>query len=137
MLVSVLSGLARLDVDPWQEAADLARLPGETATQRLASLISLLRDKDASYLDPRTIATRLIALLPNRNDTKNQSRNTSHSISATINSRPWWVYVILMSFMLGAQFVIASKQLPTKTGSVQAEPSSTVSPQISPQRSKQ
>ena len=35
MLVSVLSGLARLDVDPWQEAADLAQLPGETATQRL------------------------------------------------------------------------------------------------------
>jgi len=36
MLVSVLSGLARSDVDPWQEAATLAELPGETATQRLA-----------------------------------------------------------------------------------------------------
>ena len=88
MLVSVLSGLARLDVDPWQEAADLAQLPGETATQRLASLIGALRDGDPSYLDPRTIAMRLIALLPNRNGTKNQSQNTPHSISATINSRP-------------------------------------------------
>jgi hypothetical protein len=39
MLVSVLSGLARSDVDPWQEAARLAELPEETATQRLASLI--------------------------------------------------------------------------------------------------
>ena len=29
MLVSVLSGLARLDVDPWQEAAKLAQLPGK------------------------------------------------------------------------------------------------------------
>ena len=40
MLLSVLSALARLDVDPWQEAAQLAGLPGETATQRLASLIA-------------------------------------------------------------------------------------------------
>jgi hypothetical protein len=28
MLLSVLSALARLDLDPWQEAAELARLPG-------------------------------------------------------------------------------------------------------------
>jgi hypothetical protein len=134
MLVSVLSGLARLDVDPWQEAAKLAQLPGETATQRLASLIGALRDRDWSYLDPPTVATRLIALLPNRNDTKNQSRNTPHSIGATISSRPWWVYVIFMSFVLGAQFMIASKQLPTKADGVQSEPSSTVSPQVPPER---
>jgi hypothetical protein len=96
MLVSVLSGLARLEVDPWQEAAKLAQLPGETATQRLASLIGALRDKDWSYLDPPTVAIRLIALLPNRNDTKNQSRNTPHSIGATISSRPWWVRLEFM-----------------------------------------
>jgi hypothetical protein len=71
-------------------------------------------------------------LLPNRNDTKNQSRNTLHSISATINSRPWWVYVIFMSFVLGTQFMAASKQLPMKAASVPAEPSSMVSPQIPP-----
>ena len=137
MLVSVLSGLGRLDVDPWQEAAKLAQLPGETATQRLASLIGTLRDRDSSYLDPRAIATRLIALLPNRSDTKNQTRDTPHGISATINSRPWWVYVIFMSFVLGAQFMIASKQLPTKADSVQTERSSPVSPQIPPERAGQ
>jgi hypothetical protein len=137
MLVSVLSGLARLDVDPWQEAADLAQLPGETATQRLASLIGALRDGNPSYLDPRAIAMRLIALLPNRNGTKNQSQNTPHSISATINSRPWWAYVIFMCFVLGAQFMIANKQLPTKADSAQAESSNPVSPQIPPERSGQ
>ena len=40
MLLSVLSALARLDVDPWQEAADLARLPRDSATQRLTALIA-------------------------------------------------------------------------------------------------
>jgi hypothetical protein len=137
MLVSVLSGLARLDVDPWQEAAKLAQLPGETATQRLASLIGVLRDRESSYLDPRAIATRLIALLPNRNDAKNQSQNAPHSISATINSKPWWVYVIFMFFVLGAQFMIASKELPTKAGNVQLEPSIPVSTQVPLERSGQ
>jgi hypothetical protein len=137
MLVSVLSGLARLDVDPWQEAAKLAQLPGETARQRLISLIDVLRDRDLSFLDPSAIATRLITLLPNRNDTKIQSRNTPHSISPTINFRPWWVYVIFMSFVLGSQFMIASKQLPAKADSVQGEPSSPIYSQIPPERSGQ
>ena len=36
MLLSVVSALARLDLDPWQEAASLTGLPVGTATQRLA-----------------------------------------------------------------------------------------------------
>src|ERR1700751_4445600 len=60
MLLSVLSALARLDVDPWQEAAELARLPGETGTQRLASLIAALPDRPSPHLDPGTIAARLV-----------------------------------------------------------------------------
>jgi hypothetical protein len=51
-------------VDPWQEAARLAELPGETATQRLASLIGALPDRVASHPEPRAIAARLVALLP-------------------------------------------------------------------------
>ena len=47
MLVSVLSGLARSDVDPWQEAAKLAQLPGEAATKELAALIGALPDRAA------------------------------------------------------------------------------------------
>jgi hypothetical protein len=38
MPLSVLSALARLDLDPWQEAAELSELPKGTATQRLAAL---------------------------------------------------------------------------------------------------
>jgi len=63
-LLSVLSALARLDVDPWQEAASLARMSRESATQRLASLIVALPGGLLAHLDSRTIAIRLIALLP-------------------------------------------------------------------------
>jgi hypothetical protein len=83
------------------------------------------------------IAMRLIALLPNRNRTKNQSQNRSHKIGAVINSRSWWMYVIFMCFVLGAQFVIANKQLSTKADSAQAESSNPVPSEIPPEGSGQ
>jgi hypothetical protein len=64
MRVSVLSALARLGVDPWQEAQDLAALPTESAGQRLDTLIAVLPDVPALRQDHRAVATRLIALLP-------------------------------------------------------------------------
>ena len=66
MRISVLSALARLEVDPWQEAAKLAMLPGVTATARLASLIALLPSEPSMHRDPDTIAAGLVALLPRR-----------------------------------------------------------------------
>jgi hypothetical protein len=49
--LSVLSALARLDIDPWQEAANLARMSRESATQRLSSLIDTLPGKSLTHLD--------------------------------------------------------------------------------------
>jgi hypothetical protein len=60
--MSLLTALARLDVDAWEEAASLARLPLESATQRLASLLSTLPNGPAPD-ESVTIATRLVALL--------------------------------------------------------------------------
>src|SRR5471030_962988 len=67
MMLSVLSALARQGVDPWQEAARLAVLPGKTATQRLASMIAALPETPSAHPDPGMIAARLIALLPRVN----------------------------------------------------------------------
>jgi hypothetical protein len=66
MPLSVLSALARLDLDPWQEAAELSELPKDTATQRLASLIARLPGGRWTPTDSRSIAHRLIELLPRR-----------------------------------------------------------------------
>jgi hypothetical protein len=137
MSISVLSGLARSDVDPWQEAAKLARLPGETATQRLAALIGALPDRAALCADPGTIATRLVRLLPHPPRFNNASQETSHGAWAVMNSRPWWVYVLFMSFMLGSQFLIASHQLPTKVDKVEVSASGPVSRSVPPVNSGQ
>ena len=130
MLVSVLSGLARSDVDPWQEAAKLAALPGETATQRLVSLIGALPDRVASYPDYRTIAARLVALLPRPLGSSGLSQGASHSAWAVMNSRPWWMYVVVMSFVLGSQFLIASHQLTAKPDDANMKAASIISPPV-------
>lgn len=66
MPLSVVSALARLDFDPWDEAANLARLPGNKAIERLAALIGSLPDRTLARRDPEPIAARLIGLLPRR-----------------------------------------------------------------------
>src|SRR5271157_3271525 len=62
--LSVLSALARLDVDPWQEATSLARMPREAAAVRLNALIDALPQEPASAIPSKTGAADLVALLP-------------------------------------------------------------------------
>jgi hypothetical protein len=62
--LSVVSALARLDLDPWQEAAELTQLPKETAAQRLGALLTKLPGGNPADSDSQTVALRLIALLP-------------------------------------------------------------------------
>jgi len=61
--LSVLSVLARLNLDPWAEAAALAQMPRPCAVRRLGSLIDALPDR-STQLDVVAISGRLIALLP-------------------------------------------------------------------------
>ncbi|MGO9423704.1 hypothetical protein [Roseiarcus sp.] len=75
--LSVLSALARLDVDPWQEATSLARMPREAAAERLTALIDALPREPASAVPSQTSAADLIALLP-----KGQTPNVRSSDKA-------------------------------------------------------
>lgn len=108
MLLSVVSALARLDLDPWQEAAKLARLPEETAMQRLTSLIETLPN-DEPGRDPPTIAARLIRLLPRPASPAVASRMSVQGTSAVRNI-PGFVYVIFFLLVLSAQWIAAGHQ---------------------------
>jgi hypothetical protein len=133
MLLSVLSALARLDVDPWQAAGELAQLPRETATQRLAALIATLPDRPSAHLAPGTVATRLIVLLPHRASSNIRSRETLFGINAVSDPRSFmYAVVIFTSFVLGAQWMIASHQPPAQVDNTTGPPSSTVFPQMPP-----
>ena len=64
MALSVVSALARLDFDPWQEAARLADLPKHLAAEALGRLIGQLPDGRWNRSDSATIAAGLVELLP-------------------------------------------------------------------------
>ena len=64
MTLSVVSVLARLGNDPWQEAGRLAGLPMPEAIESLARIIASMPTSVWPLQAAMTIATRLIALLP-------------------------------------------------------------------------
>jgi hypothetical protein len=136
MPLSVLSAPARLDVDPWLEAAKLARLPRETATQRLASSIAALPNALSAHLDPGTIAARLIALLPRQASSKIPSPGTLLDAGDATKFRTGiFMYAVFIAFILAAQWIAVGRQPLAQVDSVQAPTSSTVLPQTLPPNS--
>jgi hypothetical protein len=130
--LSVLSALARLGIDPWQEAAELARLPRETATQRLASSIASLPDGASAYLEGETVAARLIARLPSRTDSQTVSRGAPDLGDATKLRFGLWMYAVLIVVMVAAQWIAASGQTPGHVEDTHAAVSGTYIPQTPP-----
>ena len=64
--LSVLSVIAGYDIDPWEEAARLSRLPESAAIEELVALLGALDAASATPPGPACTAARLIALLPHR-----------------------------------------------------------------------
>jgi hypothetical protein len=62
--LSVLSALARLDLDPWAEGARLTNLPKEAAARALTALIARFPADRRSSSDLHEVAARLVELLP-------------------------------------------------------------------------
>ena len=60
----VLSGLSRLGIDPWDEAARLSQLPKERAIEALGGRIARLPPGVWQVSDAAGIAARLVELLP-------------------------------------------------------------------------
>ena len=136
-LLSVVSALARLDVDPWDEAARLAGMPGEAATQRLSALLASLPAEPASDPERRTIAARLVGLLPQRPVTDGSAPKISPRAAAAAKSQAVTYaiyYVIFMLFILLSQWLIGSRQAPVQFGEV-STPSSATAPSPAPPRS--
>jgi hypothetical protein len=65
-LLSMLSALARLGVDPWGEAARLANMPREGAAAALATLLARLPRNGVELPDYAELAQHLVEFLPQR-----------------------------------------------------------------------
>lgn len=72
MPLSVLSALARLGLDPWQEARRLANLPARAAVEGLAQVIAGMPASPWPLPAATVIAERLVGLLPRQRDARRE-----------------------------------------------------------------
>jgi len=101
--LSVLSALARQDIDPWTEAARLCQLPEETALEQIIALLDALPIRILASLDRMKVASRLCALLPrptasNRPGVR-QATGGQHLAAFAFNWRLFYLYFCLMFLM--------------------------------------
>jgi hypothetical protein len=101
MRLSVISALARMNVDPWEEATRLAAMPKAIAEKTLLSILDLVSGRSWKSPEAAAIAARLVRLLPQPGE--------AAAIAPTATAREpaqrksyWWVWVgfaLAMSFM--------------------------------------
>lgn len=98
MVLTALSALARLGVDPWAEAARLSALPRDAATKRLSAIISGSSHGQWAASAVNDIAARLAALLP-----PSQAHDAQSTAIMPAKSRPSAMAIVfLMIFFVNA-----------------------------------
>jgi hypothetical protein len=114
MVLSVLSMLARRDLDPWKEAAELAALPIDAATRRLASLIAGLPGM-AGRPEVGGTANRLVVLLPKQTHSTTPPGETVIGDTLGLTKSSILIWMVVMGVIVGTQAVQASRQPPAQT----------------------
>ncbi len=92
--LTILSVLARLGKDPWDEAARWVRLPKALVVDAIAASISQMPLDAQALLDARLTASRLTLLLPVPADTAANVQGFTKSLVT-----PGW---LSLAFLLGA-----------------------------------
>lgn len=93
--VSVISMLARLEVDPWTEASDLAAMPDEPARKRLDTLMTRFKDVPTLERDQSKIISALLDLLPRKKAAANlNSPDVTAKLPALAMGLPLHWYII-------------------------------------------
>jgi hypothetical protein len=133
--LSVLSALARQDIDAWQEAARLAQLPKDHAVNSLASTIWKSDSKRWSPSAASIAAVRLIELLPSHVGSRDSSITDNSSSKMTM----WLVYgIIIWSVAVSGSITRqANKEASpphTNIAAGQQEEASTSSPILGPSK---
>jgi hypothetical protein len=109
MRLSVLSALARMNVDPWEEAGRLATMPRAIAERTLLSVLDRVSGRSWKSAEAAAVAARLVGLLPHSGEAGNTGPLTAANFAAgAANGRGrqtayWWVLLALsvaMSFMV-------------------------------------
>lgn len=100
--LTVLSALARLGLDPWNEAARLTALPKEAATSALTATIARLPEGAWKVSEARSIAVRLVNYLPHH-DAQSRKSSPNGRIEQRRSDSPsqnWLIWLALAAVVL-------------------------------------
>jgi len=113
MPLTIISALARSGVDPWREAARIARLPKESALEMLARMIP-----DRSGDEAADFASSLISLLPAARPSLNSP------LPGPAGGVPRWSPLIpgLLALLIGLAVFALFRTAPPTTGQDQKPP---------------
>lgn len=128
----VVSVLARLDLDPWAEAAELTQMPTDTAVQRLSALLARLPDGLPADIDPKTLALRLISLLPASASKAGDwsARGEASGVPAAVNFAFLVMFSMIIMLIVSDAMHLADNSMPGPAkAAVAAAPVSPVSAQ--------
>ena len=112
--LTMLSTLARLGEDPWQEAALWARQPKSDVIDLLTARIVNMPLTSQALQDARSTASRLVLLLPMQSRTAGSGGASSQPVFAVIPAWYWmglacfWIYLAL-----GASAAVSPKRAPS------------------------
>ena len=110
MRLSMLSALARINVDPWEEATRLAAMPKAIAERTLVAILDLASGRSWNAPEAEATAARLVRLLPDPSQATTMAAGLANGQTATGQSAKtaaqratyWWVWIgfaLMMSFM--------------------------------------
>jgi hypothetical protein len=114
--LTVLSALARQNVDPWEEAADLSRLRGDAAMRKLTSMMAALPQGALADCEPNAVAARLLVLLPHSSAFDLSPRKAIGSVKAVHHSSAVTIILSIITYFaltFLTQWLIASVQRST------------------------
>jgi hypothetical protein len=117
--LSVLSVLARLGADPWEEAAKLAQLPRVSAAERLVAFIAATPGAPSAYLNAKTVCDRLINLLPSPAGVTIPPRQQLGGL-ALAKSRWRVIWPVVIAVLLTIQLIAISRPPNTPSNEPQA-----------------
>ena len=124
MRLSVLSALARMNVDPWEEAARLATLSTPNAQKTLVSTLNLFADKRQRAAETEILAARLVALLPKTDE-------AAAAKAATIakgRAQPTIYWLVWLCFAFATSFLTPHQPAPTTSAGASASTSNPTPP---------
>ena len=112
MRLSVLSALARMDVDPWQEATRLAAMPKAIAERTLVSTLDQVLGKSRNPSEMEVIAARLVQLLPHRGE----GGTIAPTVTARVGTQTAY-WLVWLGFALAISLLSPRHQVTDAAGS--------------------